>query len=112
VEEITQLRQRAVEEEEERKKGEQRDKENESAEQDTKMDGDDGEDATAANGDFSGEKKPVKTEKEPSQENGARMDVDDEGAVSALQEEEVQKPASPQKMVQPSAADEDDAVEY
>lgn len=79
---------------------------------------DEDKDAPKSNGDS-----PVKKEEEasaepegePPRENGARMDVDDEGGPPEPKPEvepEVKKPARPESVVQTTTADEDDAVEY
>ncbi|KAI0692153.1 hypothetical protein BC835DRAFT_1358299 [Cytidiella melzeri] len=106
VEEITRLRQRVAEEESLKKSGQQRS--GESEEQDVQMD-EDSKDAPNANGEASPKKeeKEEKIKLETTQENGAQMDVDDEGGPPILKEED-KKPA----LTSPTMADEDDAVEY
>ncbi|KAI0090564.1 hypothetical protein BDY19DRAFT_887136 [Irpex rosettiformis] len=111
VEEITQLRKRVAEEEEE-KRSKSRDNEVKEGKADVHME-EDGAKPQITNGDSSAtkEEKGAKTEPAPPQENGARMDVDDDGGPPAPVEE-TKKSTPPEAVVQASTADEDDAVEY
>lgn len=115
VEEIAQLRKKVAEEEELKKAG--RRSSGGSEEQDVQMHEDTKDvpaaNGTPANGDASPEKEedaPVKNAGSP-RENGARMEVDDEGGPPVPKEED-KKPTVPETVVKTTTADEDDAVEY
>lgn len=111
VEDISQLRQR-VAQEEDRKKGERKGANGGAEEQDVKMDSDEAKEPTQTN------TEPEVKKEEPAQQNGMHMEVDDENP--APQKQEVKQEASKSEskdataatMMETSAGDEDDAVEY
>lgn len=109
MEEIGELRQR-VAQEEELKKGERKGASGTAEEQDIKMDAGEAKEPAQT-----GTQSDVK--EEPTQQNGGRMDVDDENTApkqevkqDAVKTDSKDTPAT--TLIQATAGDEDDAVEY